>query len=192
MTRVDDFIILLQSSCTWIIFSSFIFSIGDRPLGSNWICSDFLRCHGLVHMDLVSNIFIKYRTPMFYSQLYEHFAVEIRKRNLYQYSQRFCFCWCWANSSSVSHVRNMDLPRSPFSSEVLPSTRLPPLNLLSSEFEEHSQQRFESLYGRNEAELKFSRQNCDSRHFEQTRRLEKLRSAQQRKRSSAELVSMSK
>ena len=91
-----------------------------------------------------------------------------RKGSLHSLHQRFCSCWL--NSLPVAE----DNPNSPDSpvSPALPSSLTTFSRIAGLE-----EQRIESIYHRRPSGIKVPVQNCDSRHWEQTRRLEKWHSA---------------
>ncbi|XP_046464007.1 uncharacterized protein LOC124209837 isoform X1 [Daphnia pulex] len=105
------------------------------------------------------------------------------KGNLRKFCLHFCLSY-WGNNSPTNED-HPSLARSPrptaiLSSSVTPFSRIPGLE----------EQQIESIYRRSRNGVKVPVQVCDSRHLEQTRRLEKWHSSNHPRSSSVDFISM--
>ncbi|XP_032779375.2 uncharacterized protein LOC116917883 isoform X3 [Daphnia magna] len=111
----------------------------------------------------------------------------IWKGNFHNLYLRLCLNCCWANSIPTREGR-LSLARSPLSAVVLP----PPVETFSH-IAGLEDQRMEIIHGRRISVTKELDQECDIRHWDQTRRLEKWHSTNRTTRSSsADFASMQK
>ncbi|KAK4003949.1 hypothetical protein OUZ56_005694 [Daphnia magna] len=109
----------------------------------------------------------------------------IWKGNFHNLYLRLCLNCCWANSIPTREGR-LSLARSPLSAVVLP----PPVETFSH-IAGLEDQRMEIIHGRRISVTKELDQECDIRHWDQTRRLEKWHSTNRTTRSSsADFASM--
>lgn len=109
----------------------------------------------------------------------------IWKGNFHNLYLRLCLNCCWANSIPTREG-HLSLARSPLSAVVLP----PPVETFSH-IAGLEDQRMEIIHGRRISVTKVLDQECDIRHWDQTRRLEKWHSTNRTTRSSsADFASM--